>query len=313
MQRLAHIVQHPTLMRTMSLVLLVALASACARAEAARQPVQVEMKNVDLHVTPDVVLHIRQLRGQFVPVAGRQLPDLDAKQSYTVAVDSGEIAMDIGSLNALMTRTLGGERSNVDKLRLSIEDGVMKQKGVIDSAINIPFTSKSTVAATPDGRIRITTKSVKGFGIPMKPFMKVFGLKMDEMVKVEPGHGVVTDGNDLILNPAELLPPPSIRGTVTAARIEGNNLVQTFGAARARPFSGRATAKNYIYWRGSYLSFGKLTMEETDLELIDRDPKDPFDFSVEHWNDQLVAGYSKTLANRGLKAYMPDYNDLKGR
>jgi hypothetical protein len=25
---------------------------------------------------------------------------------------------------------------------------------------------------------------------------------------------------------------------------------------------------------------------------------------------QLVAGYSKTLPNRGLKAFMPDYNDL---
>ena len=40
------------------------------------------------------------------------------------------------------------------------------------------------------------------------------------------------------------------------------------------------------------------------------DPKDAFDFSVEHWNDQLVAGYSKTTSARGLKAHMPDYNDL---
>jgi hypothetical protein len=52
-------------------------------------------------------------------------------------------------------------------------------------------------------------------------------------------------------------------------------------------------------------------MTETDLELVDQDPKDPFDFNVEHWNDQLVAGYSKTTSTRGLKAHMPDYNDLK--
>jgi hypothetical protein len=51
-------------------------------------------------------------------------------------------------------------------------------------------------------------------------------------------------------------------------------------------------------------------MTATDLELVDMDPSDPFDFSVEHWNDQLVAGYSKTTAARGLKAHMPDYNDL---
>ena len=32
-------------------------------------------------------------------------------------------------------------------------------------------------------------------------------------------------------------------------------------------------------------------MTATDLELVDEDPNDPFDFSIEHWNDQLVAGY----------------------
>jgi hypothetical protein len=51
----------------------------------------------------------------------------------------------------------------------------------------------------------------------------------------------------------------------------------------------------------------------TDLELVDMDPKDPFDFSARRWNDQLVAGYSKNTAKRGLKAYMPDFNDLHRR
>jgi hypothetical protein len=52
-------------------------------------------------------------------------------------------------------------------------------------------------------------------------------------------------------------------------------------------------------------------MNDTDLELVDLDPKDAFDFSVDNWNKQLVAGYSKTLPNRGLKAFMPDYADLR--
>ena len=54
-------------------------------------------------------------------------------------------------------------------------------------------------------------------------------------------------------------------------------------------------------------------MAETDLELIDLDPNDPFDFSVDHWNAQLDAGYSKTLANKGLQAFVPDYDDLRRR
>jgi hypothetical protein len=53
-------------------------------------------------------------------------------------------------------------------------------------------------------------------------------------------------------------------------------------------------------------------MTETDVELVDEDPGDPFDFSVDNWNEQLVAGYSKITPDRGLKQHTPDYNDLPG-
>jgi hypothetical protein len=46
------------------------------------------------------------------------------------------------------------------------------------------------------------------------------------------------------------------------------------------------------------------------MQLIDADPTDPFDFFPDHYNEQLVAGYSKTTASGGLRVYMPDYNKL---
>jgi hypothetical protein len=215
----------------------------------------------------------------------------------------------MASLNALVSRTLAGDTANVQDLKLSVDDeGNLKQKGKISNAI--PFTVTSTVDATSDGRLRIHTKSVKGLGIPMQPLMKLFHLELDDVMKVKPGKGVTVEGNDLLLNPSTVMPPPSIRGTITGAKIEGNALVQTFGDGVPRHLAPRAISRNYIYWRGGTLAFGRLTMVDTDLELLDMDPKDPFDFSVEHWHDQLVAGYSKTTQTRGLKSHMPDYNDL---
>jgi hypothetical protein len=35
---------------------------------------------------------------------------------------------------------------------------------------------------------------------------------------------------------------------------------------------------DYMYYQGGELSFGKTTMHGADLEIIDADPKDPFDF-----------------------------------
>lgn len=296
-------------MRVGAWLLPAALMSSCAGLEASRGAVEVEMRNVDLHVTADVTLHVKEMRGHFLPV-DRNVPYLDNKRSYSVYVDSGEIAIDLESLNALMARSMAGDKSNVDRLKVSIENGRLRQQGVIDSAINVPFKASSVVSATADGRIRVSTQSVRGFGLPLKPVMKLFGIKMDNLVKVKPGSGVETDGNDLIVDPAVVIPAPSVRGRLTAVRIEGNRMVQTFGQGQGRQAAARQLSPNHIYWRGSELSFGKLTMTDTDLELVDLDPKDPFDFSVDHWQEQLVAGYSKTLQNGGLRAYMPDFNDL---
>ncbi len=297
-------------MRTLMLVLVIALMSACARVEASRPPLQVHMSNVDLRVAPDVTLHVRQLSGQFVSTSDR-IPYLDDTQSYEVVVDSGEVALDTASLNALMTRVLGHGQSNLDKLRITFtEDGALQQKGTLDKAINIPFNTKGAVSVTPDGRIRVKTTSMKGFGLPLKPVMSLFRVEMDDLVKVKPGIGVVVDDNDLILDPSQLLTSPHIKGRLSAVRVEHGSLVQVFGSGDAKPVSPRPLSRNHIYWRGAQLSFGKLIMNDTDLELVDMDPNDPFDFSIGDWNAQLTAGYSKTLPDKGLRAFMPDYHDL---
>jgi hypothetical protein len=277
-----------------------------------RQPVEVEMTNVDLHVTGDITLGVRHLRGRFVPAERAQMPFLDDKLSYTVAIDSAEIAMSMPSLNALMKRTLGQDRSNVEKLRISVDDQQqLRQQGVLSKGIPVPFDVKGGIEVMPDGRLKLHAAKVKGFGMPVNPLMKLLSIEMDDLLKVKPGHGITVENNDLILDPQQVVPPPFIRGKVTAVRLEGDRLVQTFGSTEWQKLSPAAISPNHIYWRGGELQFGKLTMAETDLELVDEDPEDPFDFSIDHWNDQLVAGYSKNTPGRGLKSHMPDYNDLK--
>ena len=63
-----------------------------------------------------------------------------------------------------------------------------------------------------------------------------------------------------------------------------------------------------LYFYGGSVRFGKLTMSDADMWLIDADPRDPFDFYPEQYMRQLVAGYSKNTPEGGLRVYMPDYH-----
>ena len=56
------------------------------------------------------------------PPALRSAPYLDNPSSYTVAVDTGEVAVDLDSLNAIVTRALERARSNVRRIEISVDE-----------------------------------------------------------------------------------------------------------------------------------------------------------------------------------------------
>jgi hypothetical protein len=137
--------------------------------------------------------------------------------------------------------------------------------------------------------------------------MDLLGLKIADLINTRKVAGVRIRGDDLYLTPEQIFPPPHIRGRVTDVRIEGNQIVQVFGKKPADipQFNG-----NYMAYRGGQLRFGKLTMSDTDMVLIDMNPQDPFDFYLDRYKDQLVAGYTKTTPEFGLRVYMRDFNKL---
>jgi len=275
------------------------------------------MKNVHLHVTDRVVLMIHSLRGALLRTAKNRPPVFDDKESFVMRIDAGEIAMSTASLTALMNDYVFNYRkAPIKELEITTDEkGRLEQEGVLDKGVDVPFKVKAELLPTPDGRIRVRARSIKAAGLPVKGLMGLLGIEMDDMVKMQAGRGIAVEDNDFILDPQQMLPPPRIRGNVTSVRIEGDQVVQVFGAGPApgRRLCPYSRYRNYMYFRGGNLRFGKLTMAGADLALIDQDPKDPFDFNLEHYNDQLVAGYSKNTPNKGLKTFMPDADELRAR
>ena len=89
--------------------------------------------------------------------------------------------------------------------------------------------------------------------------------------------------------------------------------MQTFGSATApgaEPLAVPVPASNYIYFRGGNIRFGKLYTVLADLQAIDTDETDWFDFYLDHYHTQLVAGYHVTMPDYGLVTWMPDFDDI---
>lgn len=275
----------------------------------AAPPVGIEMRNVSLHVASDAVIEVKWLSGR-LRSASAHPPVFDDQNSFAIEVEDGEVAIDASSLTALVTRAFDYKGAALSNLQLSFEEGHLVQRGKLKKGISVPFSIVAEVSATADGLLKVHPLKVKTAGIPTAKLMSIFGVELDDLLKSRPDRGIVFRDNDLFLDAARMMPAPHLKGRLSKAYVRADRLVQVFGkgAAAAARQSG-----NYIWFRGRSIRFGRLTMSDADLKLIDMDPRDPFDFYSERYNEQLVAGYSKNTPDHALRTYMPDYSDLPRR
>jgi hypothetical protein len=291
------------MMKKVALVLLIGWAVSIGIGRAQENPnksqdggaVKVQMHNVMYHFTDQIAVHLINVGGSLVPTSPGHIPVFDDKNSFELQITAAEMTMDPQSLaNVLNTHVFSASDAPLKDIAVTIENGHLKVKGKLHKKGDIGFETEGQLSATSDGKIRLHAEKIKALHLPVKGLMDLFGI----------------DIADLILDPQEILPPPRISGKITDIHLDGNNIVQIFGEPKKYPWV-KVPAQNYMAYRGNKLQFGKLLMSDTDLVLIDPAPKDPFDFYLDRYKDQLVAGYSKTTPSFGLNVYMVDFNKLK--
>jgi len=271
--------------------------------------VKVEMRNVVYHFADNIAVHIRSMRGELAPADGHDLPIFDDRNSFTLQLASAEMAISTSSLaNVLNSHVLTAHDAPLKDIEITTEQDRIKVKGKLHNKGDISFEAQGTLSVTPDGQIRVHADKVKALHLPVKGLMDLFGVEIADLIKTNKVKGIRAEKDELLLDPAQILPPPHIEGKLTAVRIQGNNIVEVFGE--------KATAQaayhgNYMAYKGNRLRFGKLTMDHTDMILIDMDERDPFDFYLDHYGDQLSAGYTKITEAFGLWVFMRDYDKLK--
>jgi hypothetical protein len=276
--------------------------------------VRAAMRNVEYHLTDRIIVHIVSLDGKLTPKPGG-IPVFDDKNSFGLDVDSAVIVLNMTALtNDLNDYVFARPDAPLKHLNAKTQGDQLVMTGLLVSKGGVPFETSGSMSVTPDGMIRIHTVKVKALKLPVKGLMDLLGLDTEKLLDTKKVEGVSVDKDDLILDPEKILPPPELHGHLTDLKILNGEIHLSFGpengGAPAAPVTESCGAKNYLHFRGGSLRFGKLTMADADLELLDSTPADSFDFAIDHYNEQLVAGYSKSTPSGGLCVHMPDYNKL---
>ncbi len=269
-----------------------------------------QMRNVTFHFSDTVAVEIKSLNGMLVPLGKNEFPNFDDKDSFNLRVSAAEIAMDSSDLaNVLNSYVFARPHSPLTQLSLSVEKGYLRVKGKLHDKGDIPFETEGILIPAADGKIRLHSEKIKAMHLPVKGLMDLFGIDLGRLIKEGKVPGVEAQEDDLILDLEQILPPPHIEGKVVSVRMEGEKIIQIFGGSDAKT-AKNIRAGNYMAFTNNRIRLGKLVMNDTDLILIDMDPKDPFDFFLDHYKEQLSAGYSKLMPDSGLRVYMKDYNKL---
>ena len=273
------------------------------------------MRNVALHVADGVVLDVKSLDGEFVSRRKGTPPVFDDPESYTMRIRGADLAMDSASLTNLLQQALKAHPSPLRDVRVTIENGELHANGKLQKGVPVPFSMTATVSAARDGAMRLHATKLKAVSVPVKGLLDLVGLQMDTLLKMPPGSGMRADGDDLLMDTAAILPPPLTEGRLERVAVTGNRLTMHMvgpGKPPSRPSTlPLRSARNYLYFYGGSIRFGKLTMSDADMQLIDADPRTPFDFFPAHYEAQLVAGYSRNTPRKGLQVFMPDYSRVR--
>ena len=283
-----------------------------AATPASAHGVKTEMRNVMFHLTDEAAAHVESLSGEMWPTGKNEMPVFDDKTSFEVHVINARISIAPEAMASILnTQVFAGSDSPLKGISISIDKDRLRIKGRLRTKGDIPFETSAVLTVTPDGRIRVTTEKLKALHVPVKGMMDKLGLELASLFSTSNIPGMVTDKNDVLMDLGLLLPPPHIKGKVSAVLIEDNSIVTIFGD-ETKPAPANDPV-SYMSFQGNPVRLGKLTMTNTDLTVLNLDSGDPIDWNQDHYREQLVAGYSKITPSFGLRAYARDFAKLTHR
>lgn len=271
-------------------------------------PTDVYAHNLMLRKGPSFRIYVRWLRGQMARAQKNVNPSFDDPDSFSLDIKTGVIRANIGDIgNYLNAGGLGN--SPLKNVTLSGNGDQIKLNGTLHKIVSLPIEVVGTLAALPDSRIKIHVTKLSVVKVPLKALLGGLHISVSDLLNTRDIPGVEVVDNDLFFDTQRLLPPPHIRGHLTAVHVVNPDLEEIYGDAQS-DVSRVEEWRNFLRLSGGTIDFGKLTMHHVDLIMIDISKDMWFDLDLAHYQQQLVNGNTRITPQAGLQIFMPDLRDI---
>jgi hypothetical protein len=272
-------------------------------------PTNVYAHNLMLRKGPSFRVYVRWLRGQMSRAQRNVNPTFDDPESFFLDIKTGVLRANIGDINNYLNAS-GLANSPLKNVSLSGDGNQIKLKGTLHKVVPLPIELTGTIAAIPDNLIQIHVTKLDVLKIPFKALLGVFHVTVSDLFQAKNLQGIQVSGNDILFDTQQLLPPPHIRGHLTTVRVVNPDLEEIYGDAQ-EDVERVEEWRNFLRLRGGTIDFGKLTMHQVDLIMIDISKDAWFDLDLANYQEQLVNGYTRMTPQAGLQIFMPDRREIK--
>jgi hypothetical protein len=264
--------------------------------------------NLMLRKGPSFRVYVRWLRGQLIRARRNVNPSLDDPESFSIDVKTGVLRANIGDLSNFLNAS-GMAKSPLKDITLSGDGNQIRLRGTLHKIVPLPIEMIGNIAVVPDNRIQIHVTKLSVLKIPFKALLGGFHVSISDLFHPQGIPGIQVSGNDIFLSTPTLLPPPHIRGQLTNVRIVNPDIEEIYGNAQ-NEVERVEQWRNFLRLQGGTIDFGKLTMHQVDLTMIDISNDAWFDLDLSHYQEQLVNGHTRMTPQAGLQIFMPNLDQI---
>ena len=280
-------------------------------AKSPMEPTQVYAHNLLLRKGDHFRVYVRWIRGQMLSTSSSRNPSFDDPSSFVLEIEKGVIDVMLADIADYLNHDTSN-KAPLKNMEISAADGQIRLSGTVHKVISLPVRLDGTLTPLPDGRLKYHLVKLNLLKVPLKGLFGLFHIELADLAPKVQTPGVQIVDNDVFFDTQRLLPPPHIHGQITSVSASDTELTVIYGNA-GHDDERLAQWHNFLRLSGGNLDFGKLTMHQVDLTMIDA-TKDPwFDLDLVNYQAQLVYGTTRMTEKAGLEIYMPDLDKLPAK